>query len=137
MGTTIAVGTEITSAAHFISQEMLVGFERVIWKRVANVHNDPAAAKKVGMERTIASGQNQLAILHQMMEEHFGDGWLRGGKISARWVCPVYVDDTITPFGRVIALEDSGNRKRMEIAVWCQNQSGAKTGTGTAHAYVE
>ena len=89
------------------------------------------------MERTIASGQNQLAILHQMMEEHFGDGWVRGGKISARWVCPVYVDDTITPYGRVVAMEDSGSRKRVELAVWCQNQSGTKTGTGTAQAYVE
>ena len=44
MGTAIAVGTEITSAAHSISQEMLVGFERVIWTRVANVHSDPATA---------------------------------------------------------------------------------------------
>lgn len=136
MGTAITIGAEITSAAHSISQEMLIGFERVIWTRVANVHNDPAAAKRVGMERTIASGQNQLAILHQMMEEHFGDGWVRGGKISARWVSPVYVDDTITPHGRVLAVEDASGRKRVELTVWCQNQSGAKTGTGTAQAYV-
>lgn len=136
MGTAIDVGTEITSASHLISHEMLVAFERVIWTRVANVHNDPAAAQRVGMARTIASGQNQLAILHQMMEEHFGDGWVRGGKIAARWVCPVYVDDTITPYGRIMSTESIEGRQRVEIAIWCQNQTGAKTGTGTAHAFV-
>ncbi len=136
MGNEIAVGQEITSASHLISHEMLVAFERVIWTRVANVHSDPVTAKRVGMDRTIASGQNQLAILHQMMEEHFGDGWVRGGKIAARWVCPVYVDDTITPYGRITAIEEADGKQRVALAVWCQNQSGAKTGTGTAQAYL-
>jgi len=130
----IAVGKEITSASHLISQEMLVAFERVIWTRVANVHNDAAAAKEAGMKRTIASGQNQLAILHQMMEEHFGDGWVRGGKIATRWVCPVYVHDTITPFGRITAIKEIDGKRRISLDVWCQNQSGAKTGIGTAEA---
>lgn len=136
MGNEIAVGREITSAPHLISQEMLVAFERVIWTRVANVHSDPATARKVGMERTIASGQNQLAILHQMMEEHFGDGWVQGGKIAARWVYPVYVDDTITPFGRISGIDDVDGRRHAKLVIWCQNQSGAKTGTGSAHAYL-
>ena len=136
MGKQIAVGTEISSASHLISHQMLVDFERVIWARVANVHSDPVTAKKVGMERTIASGQNQLAIIHQLMEEHFGDGWIRGGRIAARWVCPVYVDDTITPFARVTAIEEVEGRKRAELLIWCQNQSGTKTGNGTAHAYL-
>lgn len=136
MGNEITVGKEITSASHLITHEMLVAFERVIWTRVANVHNDAAAAKQAGMDRTIASGQNQLAILHQMMEEHFGDGWVRGGNIATRWVRPVYVHDTITPFGRITAIREIDGKRRVVLDVWCQNQNGTKTGIGTAEASV-
>lgn len=137
MGNEIAVGVELTSAPHLITEEKLVVFERVIWARVANVHSDPAVAKKVGMSKTIASGQNQLAFMHQLMEENFANGWVQGGKIATRWVAPVYVGDTIQTRARVISIENVGGRKRAALEIWCENQSGIKTGRGTAHAFLE
>ena len=137
MGKEIAVGMEIDSAPHVITDEKLVVFERVIWARVANVHSDPVVAKKVGMSKTIASGQNQLAFMHQLMEENFGNGWVQGGKISAHWVYPVYVGDTIQAKARVMSIEDVDGRKRAGLEIWCENQSGTKTGRGTAYAFLD
>jgi len=137
MGSGIEIGKSITSKSHAIRQEMLVGFERVIWQREANVHSSTDAAKQVGMDQTIASGQNQLAILHQMLEETFGEGWIRGGKIAARWICPVYADDVITPHGQVIDISTVDDRRRARLVVNCRNQHGVMTGTGTAEAFID
>jgi len=137
MGKKLGIGVELDGDPHTITEEKLVAFERVIWHRVANVHSDPEVAKKVGMSRTIASGQNQLAFLHQLMEAHFGDGWVYGGKIATRWVCPVYVGDVITPRACVQEISEQDGRKRVHMEVWCTNQSGTKTALGTAQAYMQ
>jgi 3-hydroxybutyryl-CoA dehydratase len=136
MGNQVKVGTELDGASHTITEEKLVAFERVIWHRVANVHSDPVVAKKVGMSRTIASGQNQLAFLHQLMESTFGDGWVYGGKIAARWVSPVYVDDVITPRALVEEISHVDGKTRVHMNIWCTNQAGTKTALGTAQAYL-
>lgn len=128
-------GAMLDGAAHDITEAKLVAFERVIWTRVANVHNDPTVAKKVGMARTIASGQNQLAFLHQLMETHFGDGWTHGGRIATRWLCPVYVGDTITAHATVRETTKQGDQWRVHLDVWCTNQSDTRTAQGTAEAW--
>jgi acyl dehydratase len=130
-------GATLDGKAHDITEAKLVAFERVIWTRVANVHNNPDVAKKVGMSRIIASGQNQLAFLHQLMETHFGDGWTHGGKIATRWICPVYVGDTITPHAAVREVTTQGDRRRVHLDVWCTNQSDVQTARGTAEAWAQ
>jgi acyl dehydratase len=137
MGKELKVGAALDGDAHTITEEKLVAFERVIWHRVANVHSDPAVAKKVGMSRTIASGQNQLAFLHQLMESTFGDGWIYGGKIAARWVSPVYVDDVITPCALVKEITEQDGRQRVRMDIWCTNQAGTKTALGSAEACLQ
>ena len=131
------IGEELIGKTFKVTEEKLVAFERVIWHRVANVHSDKEVAKKVGMSKTIASGQNQLAFLHHLMESNFGDGWIRGGKIAARWVCPVYIGDESTPCAKVQNLTELGGRKVAEMEIWCTNQGGVKTALGTAQAYLQ
>jgi acyl dehydratase len=128
-------GQALTGRARQISELHLVDFERVIWERVANVHSDPEVAKKVGMERPIASGQNQLAFLHEMLQSRFGDGWVRGGRISVRWLKPLYLGDVVTPMGSVSTVEVQGSRTRVAMEVWCENQDGDRTAIGTAEAW--
>lgn len=130
------IGQELCGEPRQVTEEKMIAFERVIWHRVANVHSDPVAARKSGMARPIASGQNQLAFLHELMERHFADGWVRGGKIAARWICPVYADDHITPKAVVSAIEDTDGRRRALLDIWCENNRGEKTAIGTASAYI-
>lgn len=137
MGEGMNAGETLNGRPTTIDQRHLVDFEKVIWHRVANVHSDPAAAQRVGMARPIASGQTQLAFLHELFERDFGDGWVRGGRISVRWVRPLYLADVVTPCARVVSVDRSGERPQATLEIWCENQRGEQTAVGTAQAYLE
>lgn len=128
-------GEHLSGRPKTINDLHMVDFERVIWHRVANVHSDPAVAKTVGMARPIASGQNQLAFLHEMMTMHFADGWVQGGRISVRWIKPLYLGDVVTPRAEVKAVTRQDGRLRAGLDVWCENQDGDKTAVGSAEAF--
>lgn len=137
MAEQLEIHAELQGEPHLITQEKMVAFERVVWQRPPNVHSDPAAAKQEGMPRMIASGQNVLALLHRLLHTQFGDGWIRGGTIRARWVGTVFVGDVITPFAQVEQITQHDGRRRAELAVWCVNQDGKKTAVGKAQAYLD
>jgi len=112
----------------------MVEFETVVWNRGQNAHSDPDAAKRDGLSKPLASGQNQMAFLHELLERNFGDAWVYGGKISVRNVHPVYADDLITPHGVVTEVSEVDGKPRVTVQIWCENQNGQKTSIGTAFA---
>lgn len=112
----------------------MIEFERVVWDRGLNSHNDSAAAQRDGLVTTIASGQNQMAFVHELMERNFGDSWVFGGKISVRYIHPVYAGDTITAHGTVTGIADTDGRPLIALEIWCENQHGQKTAAGRAEA---
>lgn len=130
----LKVGDSIPTFAREVTVEKMVDFERVVWERGQNSHNDPAAAQRDGLKRTVASGQNQMAFLHELLERGFGDGWVYGGSISVRYVRPVCAGDRITPHAQVGAITREDGRDVVALAVWCENQDGHKTAVGTARA---
>ena len=136
MGTEVKVEQTLKGVSRTIVLERVLAFEKVVWQRAANTHSDPEVARERGMSRQIASGQNQLPFMHELLESSFGEGWIRGGKISMRWLRPVYVGDSLTPCARVAGMADEAGRKRVEMEVWCENQNGEKTAGGKAQAYV-
>ncbi len=120
-----------------ITWEKMVAFESVIWDRGATSHNDRDTAKKGGMGRAFASGQNTLAFFHELFEREFGCGWIEGGTISVRWTRLVYEGDVITPYGEVTALEESNGRTLVSLKVWAENENGEQTAAGTATAFLQ
>ena len=132
--TGLAVGDTLASPARRVTFEKMVEFERVVWNRGSNSHSDEKAAEKDGLSRPIASGQNQMAFLHELMERHFGDAWVYGGEISVRYIHPVYAGDDITPKARVTGIEHGETGGRVALEVWCENQDGQKTAAGKAFA---
>lgn len=137
MGTEMKVEQKLRGNSRTITLEKILAFEKVVWIRSANTHSDPQVAKERGMAQQIASGQNQLAFMHELLESVFDQGWVRGGKVSMRWLRPVYVGDSVTPCARISAVEDEGGKRRVEMEVWCENQNGDKTSGGTAQAYIQ
>lgn len=131
----LKVGDSIPTFEREVTVEKMVDFERVVWERGQNSHNDPVAAQRDGLKRTVASGQNQMAFLHELLERSFGDGWVYGGSISVRYVRPVYAGDRITPHAEVGSItREEGGRDVVALDVWCENQDGHKTAVGTARA---
>ena len=134
MATQLKVGDRLQAVTHEVTEDKMVEFEKVVWDRGRNSHSDINVAKADGIQRTIASGQNQMAFLHEMIERNFGDAWVYGGKISARYIHPVYADDDLTPNGLVTEIAEVDGKPRVTLQVWCENQNGRKTSAGTASA---
>jgi acyl dehydratase len=138
MGDVMAVvfktGDQLQPVTHEVTNEKMIEFEKCVWDRGRNSHSDIYAAKADGIHRTIASGQNQMAFLHELMELNFGDAWVYGGKISVRYIHPVYAGDHLTATGLVTSIGEFDGKPRVELQLWCENQDGRKTSAGTASA---
>ena len=84
MAAVLKAGDQLQPVTHEVTNDKMIEFEKCVWDRGRNSHSDINAAKADGIQRTIASGQNQMAFLHELMERNFGDAWVYGGKISVR-----------------------------------------------------
>ena len=134
MAAQLNVGDRLQPVTHEVTNDKMIEFEKVVWDRGRNSHSDINVARADGIQRTIASGQNQMAFLHEMMERNFGDAWVYGGKISARYIHPVYAGDHLTATGLVTEVTMVDGKPRVTLQVWCENQDGRKTSAGTASA---
>jgi acyl dehydratase len=52
--------------------------------------------------------------------------------MSVSFTNPVIVGDSLTVRGRVKSHEREGDRSRVTVEVWCENQDGVMTMIGTA-----
>lgn len=134
MAAELKVGDRLEPVTRNVTEEKMVEFEKCVWDRGRNSHSDINAAKADGVSRTIASGQNQMAFLHELLERNFGDAWVYGGKISVRYIHPVHGGDTLTANGIVAEVKEEGGTPRVVLQIWCENQDGRKTSAGTAQA---
>ena len=76
------------------------------------------------------------ATIYRMMLSYFGEGWIKGGKISIKFIKPVFAQDFVTAKGTVQEkiLEQGG--VRLGCQVWAENQKGEKVIVGTASGLV-
>jgi acyl dehydratase len=127
---TLKPGDRLDGVVRQVTMEKMVEFEKVVWDRGKNSHSDATAARRDGLKKPLASGQNQMAFLHEMLEKNFGDGWAYGGRISVRYIHPVHAGDRIAAQGEVVEIETVDGRERLRLDVWCENQEGEKTAAG-------
>lgn len=100
--------------------------------RPRSIHTDPEWARKKGFKVPIAQALMSTAYVSQMMVQFCGEGFVRGGRISVAFIKPVLVGDTLTAQGRIKSREQEGDKTRVTVEVWCENQDGVKTMVGTA-----
>ena len=128
------VGDRLPTFTRQVTMDKMIEFEKVVWDRGRNSHTDAEIAQRDGLSKPLASGQNQMAFLHELMERTFGDSWVYGGKISVRYIHPVYAGDEITPNAIVKEVVEQSGRLRVQLEIWCENQNGQKTAAGKAWA---
>lgn len=134
MAKTLSVNDRLDPVVRDVTNDKMIEFEKVVWDRGRNSHSDINVAKADGIQNTIASGQNQMAFLHELMEKNFGDAWVYGGKISVRYIHPVFAGDRLTAHGFVTEVSEVDGKPRVTLQVWCENQDGRKTSAGTVQA---
>ncbi len=92
------------------------------------LHTDPEFAARTPFGGTIAHGMLVLAYHSQMMTAAFGEAWLAGGRLKARFRGPARPGDAVSALGRVLRA-DGG---RTVCAIECRNQRGDLLVSGEA-----
>jgi 3-hydroxybutyryl-CoA dehydratase len=84
------------------------------------LHTDQEFASATQFAGTVAHGMLVLAYLSEMLTAAFGERWITGGWMKARFRAPARPGDTVTASGRVTRVDDGTVRCDAE----CRNQAG-------------
>ena len=93
-----------------------------------NIHTDDDAARKAGYRAPIAAGEQTYAPMANFILDSFGAEFLRGGRLEAALVKPVFYGDKLTMRARVL----EASRSALQLEVWTENDRGERVLTGTA-----
>jgi 3-hydroxybutyryl-CoA dehydratase len=130
----IEIGAELSPLSKTISQRQIDCYSGV---RPQSIHTDPEWARAKGFAAPLAQGMMSTAYVSQMMVEFLGDGFIVGGRMNVKFTKPVLVGDTLTLRGRVKEKTREGNRTRVLVELWCENQHGVTTMVGEASGLAE
>ncbi len=100
------------------------------------IHTDVDYAKSKGLPGTVADGLISTCWISAMLMDLFGEGYMRGGKISTTYIKPVYADDKLTLRAVIKEKIKEGSAVRFNMAVCAENQKGEVVTGGTASALV-
>jgi 3-hydroxybutyryl-CoA dehydratase len=96
------------------------------------IHVDESFAAKTPLGGTIAHGMLSLAYVSEMMTSAFGQGWLSGGKLRAKFKEPARPGDTLTINGKVDCIERKDDVSYANCNFECRNQKGETIVAGEA-----
>jgi acyl dehydratase len=94
----------------------------------ANIHTDEEAARKAGFRAPIAAGEQTYAVMANFILDSFGIGFLRGGRMQAALLKPVFYGDTLTMHARIT--DATGAELHLEL--WTENDRNERVLSGTA-----
>ena len=132
-GPAIAIGSELASAAYLVTMEEMVLFEPEGEK---NIHTDDEVARAAGLPAAIAAGVQFMSYIFRMLYDEYGSGSVPGTILDVRIRAPVFAGDSLTARGRVTAADAEGERRRLHLDVWCENQRGEQVIAGSAQVTV-
>jgi acyl dehydratase len=100
----------------------------------ANYHTDREQAKKLGFPNIVVQGMMSTCFVSQVMGDHFGRGWLEGGKMSVKLTNVLWVGESVTAHAKVREETREGTRLRVHCDVWVEKDDGTRILIGTASA---
>lgn len=126
----IVEGYELLPITKKITLDKMRAYEG--WPEVKNIHSDDEVARKSGLPGVVCRGTMFLAYVSEMICNIFGEYWLKGSKLSATLLVPVFPGDTVTAKGKVTQRTREGPNISFNIEVWVENLRGEKVAVGTA-----
>ena len=103
----------------------------------ANYHTDREAAKKLGFPNIVVQGMMSTCFVSQVMQDHFGMGWLRGGRMSVKLTNVLWVDETVRAHARIRDETREGMKTRVHCDVWVEKTDGTRVILGDASALAD
>jgi hypothetical protein len=99
-----------------------------------NYHTDAEAARQLGFPNIVVQGMMSTCFVSQVMQDHFGLGWLRGGKMSLKLTNVLWVDESVRARAKVREELPEGVATRVHCDVWVEKRDGTKVALGDASA---
>jgi len=99
-----------------------------------NYHTDREQAQKLGFPNIVVQGMMSTCFVSQLLQDHFGEGWLRGGRMSVKLTNVLWVDETVQVRGRIKEEVPEGTRTRVHCEVWIDKTDGTRILVGEASA---
>ena len=100
----------------------------------ANYHTDREQARKLGFPNIVVQGMMSTCFISQVMLDAFGEGWLRGGRMSVKLTNVLWVDETVCARARVREELPEGTCTRICCEVWVDKLDGTRVLLGEASA---
>jgi acyl dehydratase len=135
------VGAELESVVKTFTIEVMKDFERIAGLArgmgAENFHSDQELARTAGLREPIASAHMSISYMHELMNKFFGHDWVKGGNLNVKFIRPVVAGDRIVYKGVVKDKVPEGDKVRLMLEVWAENQRGQKTAVATASGLVD
>lgn len=96
------------------------------------IHTNLDFARNCGLPKRMASGAMFEGYLTELMINLFGENWLKGGKMTLKFIAIVSPGDTLLTKTIVKTRHIEDERIIFELEVWCENQRGNKVVIGAA-----
>jgi acyl dehydratase len=101
------------------------------WPGIRTRHCDYEAAHATGTPAPIANGGQVALVLGELFIKFFREGYI-GGTLSFNLIRQTQLDDVLTAKGVITDKRPEGDRVRLELDVWLENQNGDKVLVGKA-----
>ena len=95
------------------------------------LHLDEEFAATTQFGKPIAHGMLALALISEMMAQTFGQHWLHGGNMRARFKGPVFVGEKVSIHGKVTREVEEERGRRISCSIALQNSKGEDAETAT------
>jgi acyl dehydratase len=99
-----------------------------------NYHTDREQAEKLGFPNIVVQGMMTTCFVSQVMQDHFGMGWVAGGKMSVKLTNVLWVDESVTAYARIREEVPEGQATRVHCDVWVEKDDGTRVLIGEASA---
>jgi acyl dehydratase len=99
------------------------------WPR-RNIHTDIDVANRTGLSTLAVSGVQVQGHIAQLMIELFGEQWLSNGTMKVKFLRPIDVLETITPYATLVSKSAIDGDDVYEFEIVVKNAAGAESVVG-------
>ena len=98
-------------------------------------HTHDEKAVQIGLKMAAPQGLMSYGYLSQAATDYFGPSWVCDGELNISFVNLLTREDLLTIGGEVADVRREGDRLRIVLALWIDNDRGEKVAVGQAIGY--
>lgn len=99
----------------------------------ANIHDDDDYARNQGLPGIISDGIITTNWIHGLLLDIYGVAAASGGSLKTKYIAPIFEDQKVFTCARIRAVQPvDAARRRVQLDVWCQDDTGKMLTVGDA-----